>query len=107
MGSIRGCINMAISLSKVKNELLSKIDTDSAVEVEKVERYVELLKLMRNLQKEVNEDGSIVVTINGSQEFYKAHPAIGEINKINSQLLNIEKSFNFKPKVEEEKVSLI
>ena len=35
------------------------------------------------------------MTDNGPQKFTKAHPLIGERNKINASLLNIEKSFGF------------
>lgn len=86
---------MAIALTKIKKELLSKINEKDAVEVEKVERYVSLIDILRKLQSTVKDEGTTKVTINGPQEFTKAHPALSEISKINSQLISLEKSFNF------------
>ena len=74
---------------------MGRINKDSPMEVETVERYCSFVDMLRDLQKEVKEQGVVTVTINASQEFTKAHPALNEINKINSQLLNIEKSFGF------------
>lgn len=99
---------MAIALSRIKKELLERVDDTDAVEVEKVERYISLIKLMRDLQTIVKREGSTVVTVNGPQEFTKAHPALPEISKLNSQLITLEKSFNFKPSriiEEEEKIT--
>ncbi|MGX7091190.1 P27 family phage terminase small subunit [Hutsoniella sourekii] len=101
-----------IALSRVKKELMSKIDETDAIEVEKVERYISLIELMRSLQKKIDEEGATVVTKNASQEFTKSHPALNEIGKLNSQLINLERSFNYKePEVQEEspvkKVSLV
>lgn len=86
---------MAIKTSEIKKELMGRINKDSAMEVEKVQRYCDFVDVLRELQKKLKEQGVISVTKNGSQEFTKAHPALNEINKINSQLLNIEKSFGF------------
>lgn len=86
---------MATKTSEIKKELMGRINKDSPMEVEKVERYCSFVDMLRDLQKEVKEQGVVTVTINASQEFTKAHPALNEINKINSQLLNIEKSFGF------------
>ena len=86
---------MATKTSEIKKELMGRINKDSAMEVEKVQRYCSFVDMLRDLQKEVKEQGVVTVTINASQEFTKAHPALNEINKINSQLLNIEKSFGF------------
>lgn len=90
-----GCLEMAIKTSEIKKELMSRINEDSAMEVEKVQRYCDFVDVLRELQEKLKEQGVISVTKNGSQEFTKAHPALNEINKINSQLLNIEKSFGF------------
>ena len=43
----------------------------------------------------IEEEGVLVTTVNATQEFIKANPALGEMQKINAQLLNIEKSFGF------------
>jgi hypothetical protein len=86
---------MPISISKLQKQLMSRIDTDDLVEVDKVERYVSLVKLNRQLDKEIKVQGATVVTENGSQKFVKSHPAVNDKMKVNQQLLAIERTFNF------------
>ena len=86
---------MTVKTSEIKKELMDRINKDSFLEREKVQRYCDFVDMLRELQKKLKEQGVISVTKNGSQEFTKAHPALNEINKINAQLLNIEKSFGF------------
>lgn len=73
---------------------MNRIDQEDLVEVEKVERYVDLVKSFRRVNRVIEKEGESVTTVNGSQRFTKAHPLIGERNKINASLLSIEKSFN-------------
>lgn len=87
---------MAVSIQKLKKQLMDRIDETDLVEVEKVERYIELVKSFRKVNKQISEEGETVKVINGSQEFTKAHPLIAERNKINAQIINLEKSINFK-----------
>lgn len=82
-----------ITPEKLKKYLMSRIDKSDIVQVEKVERYVNMKQMLDRLMKKVEEDGDTVVTENGSQSFTKAHPLIADINKLNAQMLNIEKSF--------------
>lgn len=111
---MNGGERVAIALSKIKKELMSRVNGTDAVEIEKVERYLSLIELMRDLQSIVKKEGSTVVTDNGPQKFTKAHPALPEISKLNSQLITLEKSFKYKPsdieikpqKNEDKKVSL-
>lgn len=99
---------MKVDTSEIRKELMERIDKSSSFEVEKVDRYCEFVDTLRLLQVEIEENGVVSITKNGSQEFMKAHPALNEINKINSQLLNIEKSFGFEDSVlVTEKVKLI
>ena len=86
---------MAVNISKLHKQLMSRIDIEDLVEVEKVERYVSLVKLNRQLDKEIRNEGATVITENGAQRFVKSHPAVNDKMKINQQLLAIEKSFNF------------
>lgn len=86
---------MAISITKLQKQLMSRIDIDDLVEVEKVERYISLVKLNKQLDKEIKNEGATVITENGSQRFVKSHPAVNDKMKVNAQLLAIEKSFNF------------
>lgn len=74
---------------------MERINTDDLVEVEKVERYIELIKSFRKVNKQIAKEGETVTVINASQQFTKAHPLIAERNKINTQIINLEKSINF------------
>lgn len=79
---------------------MSRIDTTNPVEVEKVGRYLKHIEMYRRMERTVKKEGVSVVTKNGSQEFVKSHPLLGEMNKVNSAIINIERSFNF---IDEEK----
>jgi hypothetical protein len=87
---------MAVSIQKLKQQLMERIDETDLVEVEKVERYIELVKSFRKVNMQISKEGETVRVVNGSQEFTKAHPLIAERNKINAQIINLEKSINFK-----------
>ncbi|OCA84493.1 hypothetical protein A8F94_17520 [Bacillus sp. FJAT-27225] len=86
---------MPVNVSKLQKQLMSRIDTDDLIEVEKVERYISLVKLNKQLDKEIKAHGATVVTENGAQRFVKSHPAVNDKMKVNAQMLAIEKSFNF------------
>lgn len=88
---------MAVSIKDLESQLMSRIDTEDFVQVEKVERYINLVKSFRKINKTIEKEGESITTENGSQRFTKAHPLIGERNKVNASLLNIEKSFGFTP----------
>ncbi|WP_356948180.1 P27 family phage terminase small subunit [Fictibacillus fluitans] len=94
---------MAVNITQLKQQLMDRIDTTDFVQVEKVERYIELVKAFRKINKVINKEGSYVETINGSQKFTKANPLIGERNKISASLLNLEKSFGWNKNKDEEK----
>jgi phage terminase small subunit len=94
---------MAVSVTKLEKQLMERIDTDDYVQVEKVERYINLVKSFRRINKIIEDEGESVTTENGSQKFTKAHPLIGERNKVNASLLNIEKSFGFEPDNDDDK----
>lgn len=87
---------MEFTRAKLKKELLSKIDKTSQVQLEKVERYLNLVDLYYRLDEYIEEQGLLVLTVNGSQEFLKTNPALQEKAKINTQILAIERTFDFK-----------
>ena len=74
---------------------MERIDKDDLVQVEKVERYINLVESFRKINTVIEREGESITTENGSQRFTKAHPLIGERNKVNASLLSIEKSFGF------------
>lgn len=82
---------MAVSITQLKKQLMERIETDDLVMVEKVERYIDLVKSFRKISKTISKEGESVTTVNGSQKFTKAHPLIGERNKINAQIIALGK----------------
>ncbi|EOI53392.1 P27 family phage terminase small subunit [Enterococcus gilvus] len=86
---------MKYNIKKLEKELTTKVDTESQKEIEKINRYINLLEIFYELDESIKEDGSMVITENGSQRFLKPNPAIVEKTKINTQLLAIERSFIF------------
>lgn len=86
---------MAVKITDLKDQLMKKINVDDISQVEKVERYIDLVKSFRKIHGIILKEGETVVTENGAQRFVKAHPLLGERNKINTSLMAMEKSFNF------------
>ncbi|KXY47187.1 terminase [Bacillus cereus] len=86
---------MAVSIIRLKEQLMNSIDITDLVEVEKVERYIDLVKAFRKINKTINKEGESVTVKNGSQVFVKAHPLIGERNKINSSLIALGRDIKF------------
>lgn len=84
-----------MSVEKVRTEFMRKINSNNEIEVEKVERYINLLHLFYKLDEAIEEFGTMITTENGAQRFTKPNPAIAEKNKISGSLLALEKSFNF------------
>ena len=80
---------------QLRDYLLNKIEQDNPIQLEKVDRYINLLKIFYKLDENIKEHGTMVKTVNASQTFLKANPAVAEKNKINGSLLAIEKSFGF------------
>lgn len=90
-----GGLMAQVNVTALQKQLMDRIDQTDLVQVEKVERYIHLVKSFRKINRIINKEGESVTTKNGSQTFVKAHPLIGERNKINASLLSIEKSFGF------------
>ncbi|ASZ66163.1 MULTISPECIES: P27 family phage terminase small subunit [Bacillus cereus group] len=86
---------MAVSITKLKEQLMNSIDVEDLVEVEKVERYIDLVKAFRKINRTINKEGESVTVKNGSQVFVKAHPLISERNKINSSLIALGRDIKF------------
>lgn len=86
---------MAVKITDLKDQLMRKINVDDVSQVEKVERYIDLVKSFRKINSIILKEGETVVTENGAQRFTKAHPLLAERNKINTSLISMEKSFNF------------
>lgn len=92
---------MAIAITKLKADLLERIDTDNLMEVEKVERYCELIRLYRRIEKEIKNDELKKTTINGAQEFEKTNGLIAELKSLNAQINATGKTINYKREVKQ------
>lgn len=88
-------LRIDVGIDKIKEYLMSRIDTTNPVEVEKVGRYLKHIEMYRRMERTVKKEGVSVTTKNGSQRFVKSHPLLSEMNKVNSAIINIERSFNF------------
>lgn len=86
---------MAVSIKNLREQLLDRIDKKSLVQMEKVERYIQLVQSFRKMNTAIRKEGESITVENGTQRFTKAHPLIAERNKINTALLSIERSFGF------------
>ncbi|WP_432352670.1 P27 family phage terminase small subunit [Sporosarcina sp. A2] len=84
-----------MEIDKILQQLLSKIDCDDLIEVKKIHRYIQLLKLDVECDLAIERDGATIIVENGKQRFIKTHPSMTEKMKINTQLIALEKTFNF------------
>jgi len=87
----KGGGGMAVSIAKLKKQLMDRVDINDLAQVEKVERYIDLVKVFRKINKIINDEGESVKIENGSQVFIKAHPLCAERSKINSSLIALGK----------------
>lgn len=88
-------MSRAVKISELEKQLLMRINQNDLIEVDKVKRYITLVKQIRKLQTAINKDGVLTTTINASQEFIKTNPAINELNKLTKTLISVEKSIKF------------
>lgn len=84
-----------MEIEKLEYQLMSRIDQEDLIEVKKIQRYIQLLKLDIECDAAIDRDGATIIVENGKQRFIKTHPAMTEKMKINTQLIALEKSFNF------------
>ncbi|WP_270596826.1 P27 family phage terminase small subunit [Enterococcus asini] len=78
----------------LKKQLMSQIDENDQMEVEKVERYLDLVKLYRKMNASIAKYGPMIEIENGSQKFLKPNPAISEKIKLSSAIIRLGKDLN-------------
>ncbi|WP_142433437.1 P27 family phage terminase small subunit [Enterococcus mundtii] len=78
----------------LKKQLLNQIDVNDQLELEKVERYLDLVKLYRKMNSAINKFGAMIEVENGSQKFVKPNPAIAEKIKISRAIIALGKDLN-------------
>jgi hypothetical protein len=88
-------VSGVVKITDLEKQLLSRIDEDDLIEVDKVKRYIAIVKQIRKLQTAINKDGVMTTTVNASQEFIKTNPAINELNKLTKTLISLENSIKF------------
>lgn len=64
------------------------------MEVEKVERYVDLVKLYKKMNSAISKHGPMIEVENGSQKFLKPNPAIAEKVKLSRAIIALGKDLN-------------
>jgi len=88
---------LTVNQRELKKFLLEKINQpDNILEIEKVNRYMQFVELIAKLKQDIKKQGVTIVVENGSQSYIKTHPAIAEISKLNTSMLAIERTWNFK-----------
>ncbi|SFK95087.1 P27 family phage terminase small subunit [Salinicoccus halodurans] len=97
---------MAIAMAKVERYLISKIDNDDHSAIEVVDRYIDLMRMFRRMQKQIYDDGPTVEIQNGEQNYVKAHPLINDMKNINAQMLNLKKDIDRYMKEYQEKLRM-
>lgn len=80
--------------SDLKKQLMKQIDVNDQLELEKVERYLDLVSLYRKLNSAIKEYGAMVEVENGSQKFVKINPAIAEKIKVSGAIIKLGKDLN-------------
>lgn len=85
-----------LNYAKLKKELMGLINPDSQMEIEVVERYLDLVKRYRELDQTLEEDGVKVLFRNGSQCFEKINEAYTVKGRINKDLIALAPFFEKK-----------
>ena len=83
------------AIERTYTYMMDRIDTNNYIEVQKVERYKQLMLLNQLCDEEIEMDGVKIIVENGSQVFLKQHPLLAEKLKINTQMIALEKSIKF------------
>ena len=87
-------------LAELEKQLLSKIALYSArkrnaVQFEKVDRYLYLVRKLYEMREIIDQESLVISVENGAQRYVKAHPLLKEMYAVYSQLLALERSFDF------------
>ncbi|QGM30508.1 terminase [Bacillus sp. N3536] len=84
-----------VKVKDLEKQMLGRVDPFDMLEISKVKRYISIEKQIRKLQQAINKEGVMVTTVNASQEFIKANPALNELNKLTKTLIPLENSIKF------------
>ncbi|QDZ69513.1 P27 family phage terminase small subunit [Pediococcus pentosaceus] len=84
--------------SKIETFFKENSDQNDVLLQEKISRYLDLKKIYKKLGEAIKADGVRIIVENGKQKYKKINPAVQEKQKINSQMLNLEKEIYMKIK---------
>ncbi|WP_063697065.1 P27 family phage terminase small subunit [Pediococcus inopinatus] len=90
-----------MTVSKLEKYLNDNSDKNNVFQQEKIARYKNLRKLFNELDKSIKANGATITVINGAQKYTKVNPAIAEKEKLNSQLLTLEKEIQMSIRIYE------
>lgn len=85
-----------VLIEDLRKYMLARIDSTNEIEVDKVNRYVDLIKILRGLKEHIESDGVVVETVNGQQIFQKENPALNAYNKAETTAARLLNSIEFK-----------
>lgn len=80
-----------MTLANIEKYFRENSDLENYILQEKIQRYLNLRKIYKKLDDTLKSDGMVIVVENGPQKFVKLNPAITEKEKLNTQLLELEK----------------
>lgn len=81
-----------MTLTKLERYFRDNSDPKDQLLQKKIERYIDLEKLYKKLDETLKADGVAITIENGTQKFVKINPAITEKQRLNTQLLELEKN---------------
>lgn len=80
-----------VSLKRIEDYWLEQFGGNDVLGETLLDRYLNHVKNLRKLQKELNSSDIIVTTENSSQKFMKPHPALKEMRDIEAKIQSLEK----------------
>ena len=94
-----------LSKSNVEKFLKGNTDPTDYVLQEKINRYLDFRKIYNKLGQSIKADGAVILVENGKQSYSVINPAISEKEKINNQMLKLEKEISLQVQRNEKNTS--
>lgn len=83
-----------MTLSKTEMYFRDCSDQEDYLLQEKIKRYLNFRKIFNKLDDTLKANGVTITVKNGSQEFVKLNPAIDEKQRLNKEMLELEKQIS-------------
>lgn len=91
----------------IRKQMMAKIDITDSFEVEKVNRYCELLNMSEELQEYIDRRGQIIELLTSNGPKISPNPAVNQKLKVSKELVSVERSINFLEKKERKMVAMM